>query len=107
MGSRRPSKKLDDKKAGPFPISKVVGEHAFHVQLLESSQEHPTFHVQLLEAYQVSHEESRRQRPSTPETIDGAINYIVCELIERRKNNKKMGNPIEYLVLLEGYSDEE
>ena len=32
MGTQRPSKKLDHKKAGPFPITKVVGECAFYVQ---------------------------------------------------------------------------
>ena len=34
-GTRRPSKKLDYKKAGTFPITKVVGKCAFRVQLPE------------------------------------------------------------------------
>ena len=51
MGTRRPSKKLDHQKAGPFPITKVVDKRAFRVQLPEGSQAHPTFHVQLLEPY--------------------------------------------------------
>ena len=59
IGTQRPSKKLDHKKPGPFPITKVVGKRAFRVQLLEGSQAHPTFHVQLLEPYRVSGEESR------------------------------------------------
>ena len=54
MGTRRPSKKLDHKKSGPFPITKVVGDRAFRVLLPEGSQAHPTFHMQLLEPYQVS-----------------------------------------------------
>ena len=107
MGTRRPSKKLDHKKAGPFPITKVVGKRAFRVQLPEGSQAHPTFHVQLLEPYRVSREESRRHRPPTPEPIDGEVNYIVCEIVESRRSNKKKGKPIEYLVLWESYPDEE
>ena len=58
MGTRRPSKKLNRKKAESFPITKVVGKRAFRVQSREGSQAHPTFHVQLLESYRVSREES-------------------------------------------------
>ena len=51
LSTQRPSKKLDHKNAGPFPIIKVVGKRAFRVQLPNRSQAHPTFHVQLLEPY--------------------------------------------------------
>ena len=107
MGTRRPSKKLDHQKAGPFPITKVVGKRAFRVQLTEGSQAHPTFHVQLLELYQVSHEESRRQKPPTPDPIDGELNYVVREIVESRRDNRKKGKLIEHLVLWEGYPNEE
>ena len=60
MGTRRPSKKIDHKKAGPYPITKVLGKRAFRVQLPEGSQAHPTFHMQLLEPYRISCEESSR-----------------------------------------------
>ena len=99
--------KKKKKKKGPFPITKVVGKWAFRVQLPKRSQAHPTFHVQLLEPYRVSREESRRQRPPTPEPIDGEVNYVVEEIVESCRNNRKKGKPIEYLVLWEGYPDEE
>ena len=54
MGTRRPSKKLDHEKAGPFPNTKIIGKCAYRVQLPEGSQAHPTFHIQLLELYRVS-----------------------------------------------------
>ena len=107
MGTRRPSKKLDHKKAGPFPITKVVGKRAFRVQLPEGSQAHPTFHMQLLEPYRVSREESQRKRPPTPEPIDGEVNYVVREIVESRRDNRKKGKPVDYFVLWEGYPDEE
>ena len=94
MGTQRPSKKLDHKKLGPFPITKVVGKRAFRVQLRERSQAHPTFHVQLLEPYQVSREESRRKRPPTTEPIDGEVNYVVREVVESQRDNWKKGKPI-------------
>ena len=107
MGTRRPSKKLDHKMAGPFPITKVVGKHAFRVQLADGSQAHPTFRVQLLEPYRVGQEESRRKRPPTTKPIDGEINYVVREIVESRRNHREKGKPTEYRVLWEGYPDEE
>ena len=107
MGTRRPSKKLYHKKAGLFPITKVVGKRAFRMQLPQGSQAHPTFHVQLLEPYRVSREESRRKRPPTPEPIDGEVNYVVREIVESRRDNRKKGKTVEYFVLLEGYPNEE
>ena len=89
MGTRRPSNKLDHSKGGLFPITKMVGKRSFHVQLPEVSQAHPTFHVQLLEPYRVSQEESRRTRPPTPKPIDGEVNYIVRDIVESRKDNRK------------------
>ena len=107
MGTRRPSKKQDHKKAGPFPITKIVGKCAYRVQLPEGSQAYPTFHVQLLEPYRVSREPSQRQRPPTPEPIEGEVNYTVRALVDSRKDNRKKAKPTEYLVLWEGYPDEE
>ena len=107
IGTQRPSKKLDHKKASPFPITKVVGKRPFRVQLPEGSQAHPTFHVQPLELYRVSREESWRKRPPTPKPIDGEVNYIVREIVDSRRDNRKKGKPVEYFVLWEGYPDEE
>jgi hypothetical protein len=44
-----PSKKLDDKKLGPFRISHVINEVAFKLALPRSMQIHPVFHASLLE----------------------------------------------------------
>ena len=107
MGTWRPSKKLYHKKAGPFPITKIVGKRAYRVQLPEGSQAHPTFHVKLLELYQVSWGPSRRQRPPTLEPIEGEVNYTVCAIVDSQKDNRRKGKPTEYLVLWEGYLNEE
>ena len=107
MATRRPSKKLDHKKAGPFPITSVVGIPAFRVQLPEGSQAHPTFQVQLLEPKRFSREDSRRKRPPIPEPIDGEVNYVVREIVQSRWDNQKRRKPIDYFVIWEGYPDEE
>ena len=107
LSTRRPSKKLDHKKVGPFPIIKEVGKRAYRVQLPTGSQAHPTFHVQLLDRYRTSSEPSRQQRPPSPEPIDGEENWVVRAIVDSRNNNRKKGKPTEYLVLWEGYPDEE
>ena len=63
--------------------------------------------MQLLEPYRVSREESRRKRPPTREPIDGEVNYDVREIVESRRDNRKKGKPVEYVILWEGYPDEE
>ena len=107
MGIRSPSKKLNDKKPGPFPIAKVVGKWILRVQLREGSQGHPAFYVQLLEPYQGSREETHKNRPPTPEPINRKVIYVVQEIVESRKNNQKKSKPMEYLVLWEGYPNDE
>ena len=49
MKSKRPSKKLDHKKIGPFKIIKLVGKRACRVQLPGQVKVHHTFHVSMLE----------------------------------------------------------
>ena len=107
IGTQRPSKKLDYKKAGPLPITKVVGKRTFRLQLLKGSQAHPTFHMQLWEPYLVIGEESHRRRHPTSKPIDGEVNYVLKEIVDSRRNNQKEGKPVEYFVLWEGYPHEE
>ena len=107
MPNRRPSKKLDHKKAGPFQIIKVVGKRAYRLQLPEGSRAHPTYYVQMLERYRKSAEPTGQLEPPESEPIDGEENWIVREIVDSRRNNWKKGKPIEYLVLWEGYPDEE
>ena len=42
-----------------------------------------------------------------PEPIDGEENWVVRAIVDSRKNNRKKRKPTKYLVLWEGYPDEE
>jgi len=54
MKTKRPSKKLDNKKIGPVKIVKKIGTRAFKVELPPSMQIHNVFHVSMLEPYRTS-----------------------------------------------------
>jgi len=41
------------------------------------------------------------------EILEGEENWEVREIVESRRNGRKRGRPVEYLVLWEGYPDEE
>jgi hypothetical protein len=48
--TKRPSKKLDLKYYGPFPITERIGKQAYKLKLEDSvGRIHPVFHVSLLE----------------------------------------------------------
>jgi hypothetical protein len=51
LRTTRPSRKLDWKSVGPFPIVEVISSHAYRLQLPSSmAQVHPVFHPVLLRA---------------------------------------------------------
>ena len=49
LKTKRPSKKLDHVKVGPFLIKRVRGPVNYELQLPEGSKVHPVFHISLLE----------------------------------------------------------
>ena len=49
LKTKRPSRKLDHTKVGPFRIEAVVGPVNYQLELPKNSKLHPVFHVSLLE----------------------------------------------------------
>ncbi|MBW0472656.1 hypothetical protein O181_012371 [Austropuccinia psidii MF-1] len=46
----RPTKKLSERRLGPFEVLKKIGSHAYHLKLPQQWKSvHPVFHVSLLE----------------------------------------------------------
>ncbi|QRV85908.1 integrase core domain protein [Ceratobasidium sp. AG-Ba] len=46
--TRRPSKKLDNKKLGPFVISENISSHAYRLELPKTMRTHNVFHIEML-----------------------------------------------------------
>src|SRR5690606_13233514 len=103
MESKRPSKKLDHKKIGPFRITKLVGKRACRVELPGRVKVHPTFHVSMLELYRTSDVPGRQQQPPEPDEIDGEESWVIQEVVDSRKFGTGRNARVKYLTLWEGY----
>ena len=92
---------------GPFHIEKAIGHKAFRQELPPQMKVYPVYHIGLLEYYSDSKDPTRIQTVLDVEEIDGELNWKVREIVDNRQNRQKKHNPIEYLVLWEGYPDKD
>jgi len=97
--TQRPSRKLDHKKVGPLRVVKQIGTRAYKLELLPNSSIHPLFHASLLEHYWKSKDPERQIQQPEIELLEGEENWEVREIVESRRNSRKRGRPVEYLVL--------
>jgi len=105
--TQRPSRKLYHNKVGPLQVSKQVGTRAYKLELPPNSRMHLVFHASLLEPYRKSKDPEREVQRLEMKILKGEENWEVREIVESRRNGRKRGKPVEYLVLWEGYPDEE
>jgi hypothetical protein len=100
--TKRPSKKLDHRRLGPYPITAKISSHAFRLGLpLDLRQIHPVFHVSLLEPATLSNISGRHPDPPPPIEIDSENEYEVANILDSRIRRKRL----EYLVQWKGYED--
>ncbi|KAH0607133.1 uncharacterized protein H6S33_003121 [Morchella sextelata] len=103
--TKRPLGKLDQKKMGPFKVLEAIGTRAYKLSLPPQMGIHPVFHVSLLEPYRAPVDPERRVPLPEPEEIEGEQNWVVREVADSRVNKKR--RLVEYLVLWEGYENED
>ena len=106
IATQRPSCKLDYEMVGPLRILKQVGSRAYKLELPPNSKVHPEFQASLLEPYRQSKNPHRQTQRPEMEILEGEENWNVRDIVESRRNGRKRGRPVEYLVLWEGYLDE-
>ena len=100
LQSRRPCKKLDYLKIGPYEIVERINNVAFRLKLPDSVRIHDVFHVSLLEPFVANPFPSRTVAPPPPEIIDGDEEFEVEEILDSRR----VGRGLQYLVRWTGYS---
>jgi len=83
--SNRPSKKLDNKRYGPFKISKDIGSGAFKLELLEGWMIHNIFNEDLLtRCVEPKFQGQRRNLAPLPVIINEKEEYEVEEVRKHR-----------------------
>ncbi|QRV79674.1 Retrotransposable element Tf2 protein [Ceratobasidium sp. AG-Ba] len=98
--TRRPSKKLDNKKLGPFVISEKISSHAYRLELPKTMRTHNVFHINLLTPFTEDKDFHRHQaRPPPIVTEEGEEEYEVDHVVawEQRKNG------LYYQIRWKGY----
>ena len=84
--SNRPSKKLDNKRYGPFKISKDIGSGAFELELLERWMIHNVFNEDLLTQCVEPKFQGQHKDPAPPPVIiNKEEEYEVEEVQKYRK----------------------
>jgi hypothetical protein len=101
----RPSKKLDWKNLGPFPVEKVVSPHAYRLQLPDSMKIYRVFHTSVLRPATVPELALPGQNPTPPPPVEvlGEEEYYVERIEDSRFNRRR--RRFEYLVRWTGYNE--
>jgi hypothetical protein len=97
----RPSKKLSDKRLGPFPVIEVY-DNAVKLKLPHSIKIHPVVNISDICIHQTPSIPNQYSTPPPPVTIEGEEQYEVEEVL----NSRIWRNQLQYLVKWKGYTSE-
>jgi transposase InsO family protein len=70
ISSKRPSKKLDNRKGGPFTIMEKISSHAYRLDLPKTMKVHDVFHINLLTMFKEDEDFHRWQAKPPPIITD-------------------------------------
>jgi len=101
--SNRPSRKLDNKRYGPFRISKDIGSGAFQLELSEGWAIHNVFNEDLLTQCVEPKFKRQHEEPAPPPMI---INEEEEYEVEEVRKHRKYRRGIQYLMHWKGYGNE-
>ena len=97
--TRRPTKKLDHRRLGPYEVMEMMGPNAVRLRLPDTVQLHPVFHVSLLELASDDPFPGQVSPPQPPDIVDGEEEWEV----ERVLDSRHFYNRLQYLVKWKGY----
>ena len=81
---KRPSRKLDHKRLGPFDIIKPIGSLVYELKLPSTMKVHPVFHVSLLETAVNDPLSGQHIEPHPPVIVDSEEAWEVEEILYSR-----------------------
>jgi hypothetical protein len=92
----RPSKKLDDRRLGPFKVLTRKSGLTYELELPPTMAIHPVFHVTLLEPYKEDPIPGRSHSPPQPIIVEGQEEWEVEKILDSRWI--KEGKEFQYRV---------
>jgi hypothetical protein len=120
FATARPSKKLDRRHAGPYPISQVISDTTYRVQLPPTFKHDDAFHVSLLQRAEDANRPpfpGQLEEEPLPVEVDRGhgkydeweVEKIVDTRIQQARGRVKKGHTraswIEYRVKWKGFND--
>ena len=90
------SRKLLPRFVGPFSITKVVGKHAYQLELPTHMRIHSVMHVSLLKPYKAG----QSQPPPKAMMVDGDEEFEVDSILLHRNAGRRN---LEFLIRWKGY----
>ncbi|MBW0532023.1 hypothetical protein O181_071738 [Austropuccinia psidii MF-1] len=87
--STRPTGKLSEIWAVPFPIFKKFRSHSYHLKLQSQWKSiHPVFHISLLEPAKTSSIHNKNQEPPPPIIIEEEVKWGVSQILDSKLKGK-------------------
>jgi hypothetical protein len=98
---QRPTKKLTNRFAGPYTITKAISATAYKLDLPATMKIHPVFHISLLKPYHLSPNDFERSTPP-PAIITPESDHEEYE-VETILDKRILRNRPQYLIKWMGY----
>ena len=102
--TKRPCRKLENRRPGPYLVKQIVSTHAIKLTLPEDICVHPVFHVNLLEPAATDPPHAGHiQPPPPPIEVDGEAEWEVNAIVDSRYTGRS--KKLQYRVQWTGYSE--